>query len=67
MRLFGFGFEVVVVAEDSVEAALAGECALSLLAEAGKGGEDAFDVVAVNSIEEEVGGVYGGPRRIGRC
>lgn len=55
------------MAEDSVEAALAGECALSLLAEAGKGGEDAFDVVAVNSIEEEVGGVYGGPRRIGRC
>jgi len=57
MRLFGFGFEVVVVAEDSVEAALAGECAFVLLADAGKGGEDVFDVVAVNSIEEKVGGV----------
>jgi len=57
MRLFGFGFEVVVVAEDSVEGGCSGECAFVLLAEAGKGGEDIFDVVAVNSIEEEVGGV----------
>ncbi len=57
MRLFGFGFDAVVVAEDSIEAALAVECALSLLAEAGKGGEDVFDVVAVNSIEDEECGV----------
>ena len=57
MRLFGFGFEVIVVAEDTVEGALAGECALLLLAEASKGAEDVLDVFAVNSTEEEVGGV----------
>ena len=44
------------MAEDSIEGGCSGECALSLLAEAGKGAEDVFDVVAVNSIEEEVGG-----------
>ena len=55
MRLFGFGFEVVVVAEDSIEGALTSGCALSLLAEASKGAEDVFDVFAVNSVEKEVG------------
>ena len=45
------------MAKDSIEAALAGECAMSLLAEAGKGAEGVFGVFAVNSVEEQVGGV----------
>ena len=57
MGLFRFGFEVIVVAEDAVEGALAGECAFVLLADTGKGAEDVLDVFAVNSTEEEVGGV----------